>query len=81
MANKKQIEQVNSSSVRKIDEELIKGCQRYLNELEKRNRIVEAQKEKQRTLEEEKAVRREYWRKMLYGAKSKSVTLIVPDDK
>lgn len=63
-----------------IDEELIKGCQRYLTELEKRSQIVEAQKEEQRKLDQHKAVRREYWRKRLYGANSKPVTVIAPDD-
>ena len=59
----------------KIDEELVNGCQRFLDEL----KILERQKEEQRKEEERKAARREYWREMLYGKTSKRVTFIVPE--
>lgn len=63
----------------RIDDELVKGCQRYLDELQKRSRIVEQQKEEQRKAEEQKSARREYWRKMLYDDSHNGVTVVIPD--
>lgn len=64
----------------KIDNELIKGCQRYLDELEKRTLASERLKEEQRKLNEQQKVRREYWRKILYESEGQGLTtLIVPD--
>lgn len=63
----------------KIDNELIKGCQRYLDELEKRTLASERLKEEQRKLNEQQKVRREYWRKILYESEVQGLTtLIVP---
>lgn len=63
----------------KIDQELIKGCQRYLDTLHERTSIVEKQREEQRKAEEHRAVKREQWRKMLYGSNEKGVSLIIPE--
>ena len=63
-----------------MDKELIDGCQRYLDELEKRSQALNKKKEEQRQIEEQKAARREYWRKMLYDDNNKGVTVIVPDN-
>lgn len=63
-----------------IDEELKRGCQRYLDELEKRSQVLEKKKEEQRQAEEQKSKRREYWRKMLYETEGQGLTVVVPDD-
>lgn len=65
----------------KIDEELIKGCQRYLDELEKRKQIVARHQEEQSIDEERKARRREYWREMFYGEKGSAMAFIVPEEE
>jgi hypothetical protein len=62
-----------------IDDELIRGCQRYLDTLKERIRAIEKEKEEQRKLEEHKRIRREYWRHALYG-KGRFVNLFVPSD-
>ena len=63
----------------KIDDELIKGCERYLSTLKEKTRIVEQQREEQLKAEEQRAARREHWRKMLYGANAKGISLIIPE--
>lgn len=63
----------------KIDEELIQGCQRYLDELKRRAKILEEQKAEQRKIEEQKIIRREYWRKVLYGHGRGLTSFIVPE--
>ena len=64
----------------KIDDELVNGCQRYLDELEKRSKVLNKQKEEQAQVEKQKAARREYWRKMLYDDNNQGVTVVIPDD-
>ena len=61
----------------KIDQELINGCQRYLDTLKERSAKVEQQKAELRRIEQEKAVRREHWRRLLYGGNRSFVTVIV----
>lgn len=63
----------------KIDDELVKGCQRYLDTLHERTSIVEKQREEQRKTEEQRAVKREQWRKMLYGGNGKGISIIIPE--
>jgi len=63
----------------KIDDELVKGCQRYIDTLHERTSIVEKQREEQWKAEEQRAVKREQWRKMLYGANGKGISLIIPE--
>lgn len=60
--------------------QLVEGCQRYLENLKGRSAIVERQKEVQRRVEEQKAARREYWRKMLYETEGQGLTVVFPDD-
>lgn len=64
----------------KIDDELVKGCERYLSTLKEKTRIVEQQREEQRKAEEQRAVKREQWRKMLYGSNNGGVSLIIPEE-
>lgn len=63
----------------KIDKELVKGCERYLSTLKEKTRIVEQQREEQRREEKQKKIRREQWRKMLYGSNEKGISLIIPE--
>jgi len=60
-----------------IDEELVRGCQRYLDTLKERSAIVEQQKAELRRAEEQRAARREHWRKLLYGENASCFTIIV----
>lgn len=63
-----------------IDDELVKGCQRYLDTLKKRSDMVEQQRDEQRKVEEQKRLKREQWRKLLYDTDGQGMTVIVPDD-
>ena len=77
-------EELEKNSKRYMESEknrqLVEGCQRYLENLKGRSAIVERQKEVQRRVEEQKAVRREYWRKMLYETEGQGLTVVFPDD-
>lgn len=63
----------------KIDEELIRGCQRYLDTLKEKTLAIEKMKEEQKRIEKQKKIRREYWRQALYERGSFR-TFIVPND-
>ena len=60
-----------------IDEELVRGCERYLSTLKERSAMVEQQKAELRRIEQEKAIKREHWRRLLYGDNGSFVTVIV----
>lgn len=64
----------------KLDDELVKGCQRYLDTLKKRTGVLEQQKSEQRKVDEQKRMKREQWRKRLYEPKGQGLTVVVPDD-
>ena len=61
------------------DDELVKGCQRYLDTLKERTEAVERQQAEQRQAEERKRIKREQWRKLLYETEGQGITVIVPD--
>lgn len=63
----------------KIDQELINGCQRYLDTLKERSAMVEQRKAELRRADEQRATRREQWRKMLYESDEKGISLIIPE--
>ena len=63
-----------------FDDELVQACQRLLDSLNNRNLEIEKTKKEQRKVEEQKRVRREYWKKILYGGNAGDLTIIVPDD-
>lgn len=63
----------------KIDDELVRGCERYLKTLRERTAIVEKQREEQRKAAEQRAARREHWRKIFYGSNEKGISLIIPE--
>ena len=64
----------------KIDDELIEGCHRYLDTLKERSKVVEIQKAEQRQVEEQKRMKREQWRKLLYETEGQGLTVVIPDD-
>ena len=64
----------------KIDDELRQACQRYLDERKRRENLLGLDPESLRKaeLEEKKReMRREYWRRKLYGGNSGAITYIV----
>lgn len=61
----------------KIDEELVRGCERYLDTLKERSAIVEQRKAELRRADEQRATRREHWRRLLYGDDASYLTVIV----
>ena len=64
----------------KIDDELRQACQHYLDERKRREKLLGLDPEsiRKRELEEKKReLRREYWRKKLYGGNSGFVTYVV----
>ena len=64
----------------KIDDELRQACQRYLDERKRREKLLGLDPESLRKVElEEKKreMRREYWRRKLYGGNSDAITYIV----
>lgn len=63
----------------KIDEELARGCERYLAELKRRSAILEREKAELREAEAQRKVRREQWRKVLYGSHGTYLTFVVPE--
>jgi hypothetical protein len=63
-----------------MDNELVKGCQRYLDTLKERSKVVERQKAEQRQVDEQKRMKREQWRKLLYETQGQGFTVVVPDD-
>ena len=67
--------------MKNLDDELVKGCQQYLDTLKNRSEVVERQKAEQRQAEEQKRVKREQWRKLLYETEGQGLTFIVPNKK
>lgn len=57
----------------RIDEELVEGCQRYLSELERREKIVH----EQRRAEERKQEIRAKWRRLLFEDSKEMVTVVI----
>ncbi len=64
----------------KIDEELVRGCQRYLAELKRRSDIAALDKAERKEAELQRSIKREHWRKVLYGGHGKGLTtMIIPE--
>lgn len=64
----------------KIDDELIQGCKRFLEEMKRVEREKEQKKEEERKALEERETRRNYWKKMLYSDERQGMTFIIPND-
>ena len=64
----------------KIDDELIEGCKRFLEEMKRVEREKEQKKEEERKALVEREARRNHWKEMLYSNERQGMTLIIPED-
>ena len=64
----------------KIDEELVEGCKRFLDEIKRVEHEKAEKKEEERRASEQREARRKYWAKMLYSEDAQGMTFIVPED-
>ena len=64
----------------KIDDELIQGCKRFLDELKREEREKKKKEEEERKALEEREARRKYWAKKLFSHGRQTMTLIIPKD-
>ena len=64
----------------KIDDELIQGCKRFLDEMKRVELEKKKKEEEERKVSEERKARRNYWAQKLYSDESQGVTIIIPDD-
>ena len=64
----------------KIDDELIQGCKRFLDEMKRVEFEKKKKEEEERKTSEEREVRRNYWAQKLYSDKSHGMTIIIPED-
>lgn len=63
-----------------IDDELIQGCKRLLDELKRVELEKNKKEEEERNALEERKARRNYWAQNLYSDKRQAMTIIIPDD-
>ena len=63
-----------------IDDELIQGCKRFLDELKRVEREKKKKEEEERKALEEREARRKYWAKKLFSHGRQTMTLIIPKD-
>ena len=64
----------------KIDNELIQGCKRFLDEMKRVEFEKKKKEEEERKASEERKARRNYWAQKLYSNKSHGMTIIIPED-
>lgn len=64
----------------KIDDELIQGCKRFLDELKRVELEKKKKEEEERKASEEREARRKYWAQQLYSDKHQAMTIIIPED-
>lgn len=64
----------------KIDDELIQGCKRLLDELKRVELEKKKKEEEERNALEERKARRNYWAQNLYSDKRQAMTIIIPED-
>lgn len=64
----------------KIDDELIQGCKRFLEEMKRVEREKEQKKEEERKAFEEREARRNHWARILYSDERQGMTFIIPED-
>lgn len=64
----------------KIDDELIQGCKRFLDEMKRVELEKKKKEEEERKVSEERKASRNYWAQKLYSDESQGVTIIIPDD-
>ena len=64
----------------KIDDELIEGCKRFMEDMKRVEREKEKKQQEERKALKEREARRNHWKKMLYSDKRQGMTLIIPED-
>lgn len=64
----------------KIDDELIQGCQRFLDEMKRVEHEKKKKEEEERIASERREARRNYWAQQLYSDKSQGMTIIIPEN-
>ena len=68
------------NKMNKIDDELIHGCQRFLDEMKRVELEKKKKKEEERIASEEREARRKYWAQKLYSDESQGMTIIIPEN-
>ena len=68
------------NNVNKIDDELIQGCQRFLDDIKRVESEKKKKEEEERIALEEREARRKYWAQKLYSDESQAMTVIIPED-
>ena len=66
--------------MRKIDDELLEGCKRFLDEMNRIELAKKKKKEEEKQALEQREARRNYWKKMLYSDEHQGMTMIIPED-
>lgn len=64
----------------KIDDELIQGCKRFLDEMNRVEQEKKKKEEEERIASEKRETRRNYWTNKLYSDKSQGMTIIIPEN-
>ena len=64
----------------KIDDELLEGCKRFLDEMNRVELAKKQKKEEEKQALEQREARRKYWAEMLYSDKHQGMTMIIPED-
>ena len=64
----------------KIDDELIQGCKRFLDEMKRVELEKKKKEEEERKASEEREAKRKYWAQKLYSDKHQAMTIIIPED-
>ena len=64
----------------KIDDELIQGCKRFLDEMNRVEQEKKKKEEEERIASEKRETRRNYWPNKLYSDKSQGMTIIIPEN-
>ena len=67
-------------TMNKIDDELIQGCKRFLDDMKRVESEKKKKEEKERIALEEREARRKYWAQKLYSDESQAMTVIIPED-
>jgi BRCT domain type II-containing protein len=64
----------------KIDDELIQGCKRFLDDMNRVEQEKKKKEEEERIASEKSEARRNYWENKLYSDKSQGMTIILPEN-
>ena len=68
------------NSMSKLDDELIQGCKRFLDDMKRVEFEKKKKEEEERKASKEREARRKYWAQQLYSDKHQAMTIIIPED-